>query len=68
MTDEPTSGHLLSPLGIEPDQRCESVGVVFLAVESYELRCARHHQHDASEAHTEGEGAFWGNDGEVEYR
>ncbi len=68
MPDQPTTGHLLSPLGVEPDARCESRGVVFLNDESYELRCARHHQHDTSEAHTDGEDAYWGDDGEVAYR
>jgi hypothetical protein len=68
VTEQSAGGYLLSPLGVEPDQRCESRGVVFLVDESYELRCARHHQHNASEPHADGEGAFWGDDGEVEYR
>ncbi len=66
---ENTSGYLLSPLGVEPDQRCESRGVVFLVDESYEIRCALHHEHDVQqEPHTDGAGAYWGDDGEVEYR
>lgn len=71
MTDQPISGYLLTDLGVYPDERCDSTTVAESprSTEYYEIRCARHHEHDAhTEPHTNGHGAFWGDDGEIEYR
>ena len=71
MTDKPISGYLLTDLGVYPDERCDATAVVETphGTEVYEIRCALHHEHDPHEQpHTDGEGGFWGDDGEVEYR
>lgn len=71
MTDQPISGYLLTDLGVYPDARCDAATTAETphGTEVYEIRCALHHEHDAHEQpHTDGAGAFWGDDGEVEYR
>ncbi len=71
MTTKPVAGHLLTGLGVYPDERCDSTVVIDLphGTDYYETRCGLHHEHDPQEQpHTDGTGAFWGEDGEVEYR
>ena len=71
MTEEKIGGYLLTDMGVYPDERCDATAVVDSphGTEHYEIRCALHHEHDAhKEPHTDGSGAHWGDEGEVEYR
>lgn len=68
---EPIAGYKLTDLGVYPDERCDVTAVVFSphGTEYHEIRCELHHEHDAhEEPHTDGDGTYWGDDGEVEYR
>ncbi|MFI5938034.1 hypothetical protein [Actinoplanes sp. NPDC051494] len=56
---------------VHPDERCEGRTVVFSphATEHWWVDCVLHHEHDPQiEPHADGDGAFWGDNGEVEYR
>jgi hypothetical protein len=71
MTERPISGYLQTDLGVYPDERCDSTAIVEMphGTDFYETQCALHHEHDPHvEPHADGTGAFWGDDGEVEFR